>query len=188
MHPDPDTADRLRGAFPLGAQADVERVLDRLPASRHPASTDDIGEVAVVGERVRIPYRICVRRRGLFGAAGLDDRQRRILACIETRHDDGYVRAAAVAALMPLREAFEVPFVVQLVGEYVVEIVQSIHAHLDELDTPEVRAFVVENAAFVARTRRRATSYWACYHRWRWPRMAEYPGLVVLDALERHAR
>lgn len=188
MRLDPDTALRLRGAFPLAVRADVERVLERLPATRHPASTDDIGDVAVVGERVRIPYRVYVRGRRLLGAAGLDDRQRRILACIEARHDDGFVRAAAVARLLPPRDAFAVPFIVQLVGEYVVEIVQAIDAQLDKLDTPEVRAFVAENAAFVARTRRRATSYWACYYRGRWPRMAEYPGLVVLDALERGAR
>lgn len=167
---------------------DVERVFERLPPTRHPASTDDIGDVEVVGERVRIPYRIYVRGSRLLGAAGLDDRQRRIQACIEKRHDDGYVRAAAVGGLLPPREAFEVPFVVQLVGEYVVEIVQVIHAHLGELDLPEVRAFVAENAGFVARTRRRATSYWDCYYRGRWPRMAEYPGLAVLDALERGAR
>ena len=85
--------------------------------------------------------------------------------------------------LIPVRHDWEVPFVVQLVGEYVVEIIEVIESRLTDEQQPLFTAFVRENGVFIARTRQRLTSYWDCYYRRRWPRLADYPGMVVLTRL-----
>lgn len=183
MKLDDETAVRLRAAFPAALREDVDVVLKRLPAPFYGVSADDVGAVTLSGERISIPSRIYLPASALPQAVEFDARQRRVLACICTREHDGYLREAAVRGLLPPRHAFEAPFIVQLVGEYVVEIVQIIFAHIDELRTPEFRSFILENGPFLARTRERATSYWDCYYRQPWLRRADYPGLKVLEEL-----
>jgi hypothetical protein len=75
---------------------------------------------------------------------------------------------------------------VQLLGEYVMEIVELVAAALPSLNTAHVAAFVRENPAFMATTRRRAISYWHCYHRT--PELKSYPAIQALDAMEQLAR
>lgn len=80
------------------------------------------------------------------------------------------------------------PFIVQLIGEYVIEIVEVIASAvstLSELDAARYSQFALENPAFMATTRRRATSYWNCYHRSRFPKLCAYPAIAALDAIER---
>jgi hypothetical protein len=180
---DDETASRLRVAFPTHLRADVDLVVRRLPSPTYRPSTDDIGEVQVQGERVKIPYRIYIPEVGAVDGDELSSTQRLVLACIYTRHHDGHVREKALRQLLPPGEVFVAPFIVQLVGEYVVEIVKMIFDHVDRLKTPEFRRFVEENQPLLARTRQRATSYWDCYYRGQWLRRGDYPGLRVLDAL-----
>lgn len=46
-------------------------------------------------------------------------------------------------------------------------------------------AFAQENPRFTATTRQRATSYWDCYHRSRYPRLQGYPAFAALEAIDR---
>jgi hypothetical protein len=75
-----------------------------------------------------------------------------------------------------------VPFVVQLVGEYVVEILESIRHHLSDLTSKRSTQrlaygdFIARNPGFFARTEHRVVSYWACYHRGKFPDFGTYPG------------
>jgi hypothetical protein len=183
MRLDHETAVRLRAAFPAALRGDVDLVLERLPTPTHAASADDVGDVNVSGERVSIPARVYLPASAFPQAGELDARRRRILACICTRDHDGRVRESAVREILPPRYGFEGPFIVQLLGEHVVEIAQVILANIDELRTPEFQTFILENEPFLARTRQRATSYWDCYYRQSWNRCADYPGVKALDKL-----
>ena len=178
-----ETASRLRGAFPARLRADVEFVVRRLPPPTHKPSTDDIGEVTVHGERVKIPYRVYIPEIRDVHVDEFSSTQRLVLACIYTRHHDGHARERALRQLPLPGDAFVAPFIVQLIGEYVVEIVEMILDQVDQVKTPEFRRFVEENQPFLARTRQRATSYWDCYYRGPWLRRVDYPGLRLLDAL-----
>lgn len=51
-----------------------------------------------------------------------------------TRHHDGYVRQEWAREVVPVAEPWVVPFMVQLLGEYVVEIVVDLHRGLRALD------------------------------------------------------
>jgi hypothetical protein len=75
------------------------------------------------------------------------------------------------------------PFVVQLVGEYVIEIVADIQGAMSRLDRIQYEPFIRGNPIFFAKTRQRAASYWNCYYRHRsvWN---SYPGKQILDFFE----
>jgi hypothetical protein len=72
------------------------------------------------------------------------------------------------------------PFVVQLVGEYVIEILFVIHKNLLNLNTSLYEQFLRMNPGFLAITEQRVISYWNCYHRWNYTR-DEYIGFEVLQ-------
>lgn len=113
----------------------------------------------------------------------------RVLAlCFGTRHWNGYFREECVRQLVAIDRLWVVPFIVQLVGEYVIEIVEVIAAALYEVDPVQFSEFVRENPPFMATTRRRVTSYWDCYHRRRFPTLQSYPAFKVLEAIERRGR
>jgi hypothetical protein len=77
---------------------------------------------------------------------------------------------------------------VQLVGEYVLEILDVISRGVPELrgsHSAQRRLygeFIVRNPAFFARTERRVVSYWSCYYRWKYPEFGAYPGSLLLEA------
>jgi hypothetical protein len=73
--------------------------------------------------------------------------------------------------------------VVLLAGEYVLEIIEVLAANLDRLQTEPYKRFVAQNPDFIALMRQRVISYWDCYYRATRPRLSEYAGTVVLEAL-----
>ena len=150
-------------------------------------SSDDIGVLSLDGEPLHIPYRHYLPEPGHAAIATLSPTQRVALACIYTRHYNGYVREAALRTIVRATDDWTPPFIVQLVGEYVIEIVEIILANVERLDTPAFRRFVVQNPTFLAKTRRRAISYWSCYHRRTSATKEGYAGIRVLDALARMA-
>lgn len=107
--------------------------------------------------------------------------------CLLTRSTDGYLRQRALNAILSLREPWIAPFVVLLIGEYVVEIVLDIQASLPSLDREIYSNFVRENRGIMRTIRSKAVSYWDAYYRNRFPDRAAYPGLVVLRQLEEWA-
>jgi hypothetical protein len=82
-----------------------------------------------------------------------------------------------------------VPFVLQLLGEYIIEICEDIRrfAEVDLASRPawarEVRSFADENPDFIVLTQQRATSYWECYYRGPHLYRDTYPGLHALKML-----
>lgn len=78
--------------------------------------------LVVQGEEIELPARIYNPELSSHVTGRLSPVQRLIAACAYSRHHDGYVRQASCAALLPAREPWIVPYVVQQLGEYVVEI------------------------------------------------------------------
>jgi hypothetical protein len=103
-----------------------------------------------------------------------------MVQCVLSRHHNGYVRQAAVERLLVDPEAWVVPFVLRLTGEYVIEITELICSSLDEHLPIAYIDFCGANQPFLDAMAAKATSYWNCYHRRRYPTRAEYPGLRAL--------
>jgi hypothetical protein len=166
-----DRAETYAQAFPAAIRRSAADGLRQLPTAA--TRLDDFFVVSVDGESLSIPYRIYNPYSS--GAMSPSDASLAALvqSCVYTRHHDGYVRQRFLQHLLASREPWVVPFVVQLIGEYVIEIVEDIHRGLDLRPGSETAArygqFVADNALFFDLTAQRATSYWNCYHRFRYP-------------------
>jgi hypothetical protein len=179
----------LENAFPTCVRGPVQRVVARLPVSPF-----DLGTFAVRvdGEELQIPQRI-YPEPPVDVAASFEGLERDVFACLYTRHHDGYVRQRHLRTIINLTHSWVAPFVVQLVGEYVVEILVDIQAGLSDLDRvgsdqhAQYGRFARDNAAFIDLTAQRATSYWNCYYRQHFPNRADYPGFALIESLKRAA-
>ena len=102
---------------------------------------------------------------------------------ILTRHHDGFVRARALARMLSSAPAtWTFPFIIELMGEYVVEILQQIEDGFEQLDSEALARFVTDNPSFLALISQRVESYWDCYYR-AIPRQA-YVGLRLIRQFE----
>lgn len=178
----------LAAAFPAELAGDVQAVLAVMPASRSESLVDPF-TVVVGGRQVTIPGRLYCDEPSADAVASLSARQRQLLHCLYSRHCDGRVRQRHVEQLVTSADPWVVPFVVQLVGEYVLEILVVIRDGLRGLATPGTPGhlaygtFVADNPAFFARTQRRVVSYWSCYYRGAYTSFQGYPGSTLLDLL-----
>jgi hypothetical protein len=110
-----------------------------------------------------------------------------------TRSNDGQTRQAAVRQLFERPENCVAPFIVQLLGEYVIEIATDIAVFVDKtvLIDPAWRevfqGFWAENPRFIELSRARAASYWGEYYRHVVINHAEFPSVRALAVLGRLA-
>ncbi|MFJ4714318.1 hypothetical protein [Streptomyces sp. NPDC088785] len=187
MQPPSDSGNPLITAFPAELARDAAAVLAVMPAPRlQPLASFP---VAVEGRQVLIPGRLYNDEPPAAAVASLSPRQQQLLHCLYSRHCDGMVRQRHLEKVVGCTDSWVVPFVVQLVGEYVVEILVVIRDALRDLATPGTRGnlaygrFIVDNPAFFARTQRRVVSYWDCYYRVAYTSFRGYPGCTLLDLL-----
>lgn len=151
-------------------------------------SLQDPFQVDVRGETVTIPSRIYHDEPDADGVRSLAGLQPAILHCLYSRHCDGLVRQRHLEQILGLDEEWVAPFVLQLAGEYVLEILQAIHSGLPQLGVPGSTQrrlygeFIARNPAFFARTERRVVSYWSEYYRWKYPAFGTYPGSSLVEA------
>lgn len=166
-------------AFPLSLRDDAIVALAEFPAK--PNYKSNAFTVMVGSEIIALPYRIYHERTGI-DTARLTVLQNELVNCLLTRHHDGFVRQRALAQIICSNHLWVSPFVVQLVGEYVVEILDVIHHNLGNLDASVYRRFLEENPEFFRLTEHRVISYWDCYHRG--VKRDEYVGFRLLDFLK----
>ena len=152
-----------------------------MPGGAHLPSKDDIGLVLISGEPVHIPWRIYSTEPAL--PSTVSDLQRTIVACLYTRHHNGFIREKYLSDLFRPSYSWIPPFVLQLVGEYVLEIVELINRNMSELEFSVYKRFANENKEFVALTRARVISYWDCYYRQRRWKFRNYTPFRILDRL-----
>jgi hypothetical protein len=104
-----------------------------------------------------------------------------------TRSTDGFLREIVLKEIIGVQQVWVPPFVVLLMGEYVIEIVERIADSMESLDQTLYSNFVRENRNLIQILRQRAASYWDCYYRHSYPSLNSYPGTVLLRELERWA-
>jgi hypothetical protein len=177
-------ATRVAGAFPATYAHDVAAVVAMLSPVNQAPTPHDIAAIALRGEAVRIPARIYFPEPSPEKFDLLTEREKLVARCLFTRHHDGVVRERMIKPLLLETAFWTVPFVVQLLGEYVVEIVRLIDEQLPPGDAVAYAEFLNENPCFWRLTRSRMVSYWDCYYRREFPNLDHYPGRRVLDRLE----
>lgn len=176
----------LTSAFPTSLGEDVQAAVEIMPSTDlKPTWTFS---VSVDGQSVVIPYRLYNDEP--TAEAGLSVTQQLVLDCLYTRHHDGRVRHRRLEHIMGSTQPWVIPFVVQLAGEYVLEIIATIQHELTELDRPGTSQhaaygqFLARNSAFLAITGQRVASYWNCYFRSSYPERRSYPGHALLMSFQ----
>jgi hypothetical protein len=143
--------------------------------------------IHVDGERVLIPRRINGRVPNLPSES--DPVAPLIISCLMSRHSDGRIRESHLRKLLGRGETWIAPFVLMLVGEYVIEIVELIRAAVERGGEVGGQAnstyakLLRENPDFTQRLYSQCVSYWNAYYRGAYPDLSEYPGRRVLDAI-----
>jgi hypothetical protein len=153
----------LRSVFPAGLESDVDAVLTAVPPSLGFERVNG-PQVSIEGEGIELLSRLYSPEPPDDATRHLNDRQRLILSCLYSRHHDGYVRERHLLRLQG-DDPWIPHFVLQLVGEYVIEICQVALDQLDAIPRASYETFAAENEEFVALVRRRVVSYAREYHR-----------------------
>ena len=184
---EPNQAPDFTEAFPDGLSARVRAVLEAtsLQSSTQKRSQGDIGPITLNGQPLRIPARIYNQEPDWAIVRSLGDVERSIAACLFTRHHDGRVRERALTHVPMSAESWAAPFIIQLLGEYVIELVERAASLIEGAPKIGYVAFARENPDFLRLTAQRATSYWNVYYRGQIRKRADYPAFPALATLIR---
>jgi hypothetical protein len=179
----------LLRAFPrdLG----VEGVLEQIPAVPPrlspgigalfffhvpPERKNDSWWLEFCGE-VMVPSRIYYEEPAPSVWAGLNAQERLVLACIYTRHDNGFVREKYLREVLKSElPEWTLPFIVLISGEYVIEITRLLYNTLRGRDNATLKAFCAKNPHATRLAFARMASYWNLYHRHTYPNFRQYVG------------
>lgn len=170
-------------AFPKHLQHKVKQLLFTFSTSEKTFT------VMYNGEMLQIPERIYNEELAEIVFEALDFEKRLIVSCLYTRHHNGFVRQKYTEFLLAhvFDEAWMLPYIVKLAGEYVIEIVLLIDSHKLRIPTLALRKFYIENEAFMELTRQRMISYWDVYYREQMPRAKQYIGVKLFKYFKQMA-
>lgn len=186
----------LLKAFPRTLKKDVECVLDILPfdvnnvklsgGQTHKVENlihPDTQTVNLDGELLTIPYRIYFNEPEIEKEQTLTTRQKSILNCIFLRHHNGYLRQSRLEKIEN-GEYWLTPFTFQLLGEYVLEIIEVLDNQIDDNSLENYKRFANENPKYYQQTESRMISYWNEYYRRKFPKLKLYIGRIIFDQLQ----
>ncbi len=145
--------------------------------------------VNVEGHQVRIPARLHFASERL--PLSNSDEAWLFARALQTRSCDGFERQRAALDLLTDLRPWAAPFIVALIGEYVIEILDDISDALTPKNANTLAAFILANEGYWDTTKRRVASYWNEYYRlyrcsekrYAYPRH-EYIGFKIIDLLE----
>jgi hypothetical protein len=177
-------ADAAIAAFPHSMRSMALQAVQDLVADVDDSYRQPSRRVTVSGEEVHVPYRFHFIATEVIRYPA---HRSPLARCLLSRSTDGHLRQSALRSILTYEEAWVIPFIVLLVGEYVVEIVEEIQSHLPTMNQSPYVHFVRENRDTMRLLRARAVSYWDRYYRQAYPDRKDYPGLAVLSQLEQWA-
>jgi hypothetical protein len=174
-------------AFPVTMAESVKNAVPSLARGQMHTPTDTVVSVRVAEELLNIPYRVYYDRQRLLKATNSLGETGFISLCLGTRHYDGFIRELCLRRLLSVDEKCAVPFIVQLLGEYVIEVIQPINERFDEGVEAKYIEFFSQNSVYCQYLEQRAISYWNEYYRYRFPKHKDYPAVKALAALKKSA-
>jgi len=190
--------ERLLKAFPKDLCIDVKKVMDILPFENNKVelSNGKIHEadilihptehtVIVDNETLTIPYRLYFNEPIPESEQALTDRQKEILNCIFLRHHNGYLREKRLNLLSNNSEKWTIPYITQLIGEYVYELLPIVDLKINESTLDFYAEFRAENPKYWQQTESRMISYWNEYNRCEFPKLKEYIGFEIVNRIKK---
>lgn len=141
--------------------------------------------VFVDGEAIDIPCRVYYSEHQILQCIKLTGYQGIIALCLGTRHHNGYIREKCLEELFEKTSEFwAIPYIIELMGEYILPILQIIDRERPNLNTAQFRDFYFENKPHYSTICRRVVSYWNEYYREQYPKWHDYPGYHLIKAFE----
>ncbi|MRV75526.1 hypothetical protein GJ700_27790 [Duganella sp. FT92W] len=175
-------------AFPAELTERVKNTVQLLAGGQMHAPSEAVISVRLAGDIQSIPYRVYYEKQQLLTYMNSSDDIALIALCLGTRHYDGFIREQCLRRLLVVEEKWTTPFVVQLLGEYVIEVILPIHEHFLKGVERKYIDFFRENVKYCECLGHRATSYWNEYYRPRFQAYKDYPAVKALAALKLAAR
>jgi hypothetical protein len=167
-------------SFPTYLSGDVKFVVTKLESER---DRDTKIIVTLSGETIQIPDRIYINPPQETIQNQFSDTQKLIVACLFTRHHDGLIREKYLKEIINSGKNWTIPFIIQLLGEYVIEIIQIIQDNLSKLDKQALKTFLIDNNEYFQKTQDRVRSYWQCYYR-NQTKFEDYVGQQIIVELK----
>ena len=159
------TISRIVSAYPSALSEEVKNALNVVPSAKLEPTESDIGQVRVADEMLHIPSRVYFPEPDRHALARLSPVQKPLIAALYTRHHDGFVRERWVKELINTSTEWVPPFVIQLIGEYVIEIIWLLSSRREALKHEHYFRFIQGCSELADLTCRRIVSYWECYFR-----------------------
>jgi hypothetical protein len=190
--------ERLTKAFPKKLHSDLNVVLKIIPFDNNKVKLYD-GTIHKVdnliheneldlildNETLTVPYRLYFDEPNSELEKTLTGIQKDILNCIYLRHHNGNLREKRLNLLSDNLEKWTVPFIIQLIGEYVYELLPIIDKKINENTLDFYAEFRDENPKYWLQTENRMTSYWNVYYRHKFPKMKEYLGFIIIERIKK---
>ena len=189
--------DKLKKAFPKSLEQELDIVLNAIPfainnikladGNFHKVENlifDNTQIVKVLNEDLEIPYRVYFNEPDEQIEKKLTQKQLAILNCIYLRHHNGFVRQKRLEKLIGLNEYWITPFVFQLLGEYVIEILDVIDRQTNDELIENFKHFVIDNPKYSVQTESRMISYWNEFYRKANPKLNRYVGRIIMDKIK----
>ena len=157
-------------AFPRDLQENLHKVTEALPAESFNnvpfATCGNIIPYTLDDSVVEIPYRMYLLDVADAEYETLSQTQKQILCCIYTRSCDGYIREKYLRKLLDMPvQPWNIPFIVKLCDEYVLEILEILYDKLKERDNTDIQTFCLNNKSAIRKSYARMMSYWNVYYR-----------------------
>jgi hypothetical protein len=166
-------------AFPTSMTSEVNSFLSKLNWTTAHKSTECF-QINFEGQILNIPYRIYYDEPI---QPSLTDNETFFLDCIFTRHHNGYIREKKLREILKSKNYLATPFIAQLLGEYVLEVLTVIKDNLSPTLLDNLIKLTVDNPTFFDRTEQRVQSYWNCYYKRTISRKTDYVGFQILEAI-----
>lgn len=192
-----DYRNRLKKSFPLELKEDLEVVLSILPLENDKIELIDgnihkvqdlifdyFKDIKLDGENLSIPYRVYFNEPNPDKENKLTDNQKAILNCIYLKHHNGYVRQRRLEQLGKNSQYWITPYTFQLLGEYVLEILDVLDNQIDNTNIDNYKRFAIENPKYYLQTESRMISYWNEYYRRKFPKLKTYVGRIIFDQIK----
>ncbi len=176
--------DMLYTFFSKELHSDVKEVINILPI-KEDCISENYTIYLLNNENLKMYSRIYFDEPSQELIDKLTSKQKIILNCIYTRHHNGYLRQQKVEKLIDSNEYFVTPFLIQLIGEPIFEILVPINDSVDK-NTKNYVKFMEENQPYWNLTKSRIISYWNEYYRKEHKNLKNYIGYMIVEKIENY--
>lgn len=190
---------RIKNYFPAFLSMDVEMVLSIMPLTQeiyvesfgnqykieNAIHSENI-EIKLQNESIVLTGRIYFAEPSIELESGLTETQRQILNCIYTRHYDGYIRERRLKNLLNIDNEWVLPFKLQLLGEFVIEILFELDKHISNNNARLYKRLTLDNKKYWEQTKSRMVSWWDAYYRLtKYKKLYDYIGRQITKRISK---